>query len=72
MKQSGHLNPSAETRTGCPVTSKYRRTLQTSMVVWVDNNNCMAFLKSNVAMLKLKELLVNIQLDDIYVKAKMQ
>ena len=23
MKQSEHLNPSEETRTGCPVTSKY-------------------------------------------------
>ena len=23
MKQSGHLNPSQETGTGCPVTSKY-------------------------------------------------
>ena len=23
MKQSGHLNPSEETGTGCPVTSKY-------------------------------------------------
>ena len=27
MKQSGHLNPSEETGTGCPVTSKYGRTL---------------------------------------------
>ena len=26
MKRSGHLNPSEETRTGCPVTSKYGRT----------------------------------------------
>ena len=26
MKQSGHLNPSEETRTGCRVTSKYGRT----------------------------------------------
>ena len=26
MKQSEHLNPSEETRTGCPVTSKYGRT----------------------------------------------
>ena len=26
MKQSGHLNPSEETETGCPVTSKYGRT----------------------------------------------
>ena len=26
MKQSGHLNPSEETGTGCPVTSKYGRT----------------------------------------------
>ena len=26
MKQSGHLNPSEETRTGCPATSKYGRT----------------------------------------------
>ena len=26
MKQSGHLKSSEETRTGCPVTSKYRRT----------------------------------------------
>ena len=26
MKQSGHLNPSEETVTGCPVTSKYGRT----------------------------------------------
>ena len=26
MKQYGHLNPSDETRTGCPVTSKYGRT----------------------------------------------
>ena len=25
MKQSGHLNPSEETGTGCPVTSKYGR-----------------------------------------------
>ena len=27
MKQSGHLNPSEKTGTGCPVTSKYGRTL---------------------------------------------
>ena len=27
MKQSGHLNPSDETGTGCPVTSKYGKTL---------------------------------------------
>ena len=26
MKQTGHLNPSEETGTGCPVTSKYGRT----------------------------------------------
>ena len=26
MKPSGHLNPSEETGTGCPVTSKYGRT----------------------------------------------
>ena len=26
MKQAGHLNPSEETGTGCPVTSKYGRT----------------------------------------------
>ena len=26
MKQSGHLNPSEEIGTGCPVTSKYGRT----------------------------------------------
>ena len=26
MKPSGHLNPSEETGTGCPVTSKYERT----------------------------------------------
>ena len=26
MKQSGHLNHSEETETGCPVTSKYGRT----------------------------------------------
>ena len=26
MKQFGHLNPSEETETGCPVTSKYGRT----------------------------------------------
>ena len=26
MKQSGHLYPSEETGTGCPVTSKYERT----------------------------------------------
>ena len=26
MKQSGHLNPSEETGTECPVTSKYGRT----------------------------------------------
>ena len=25
MKQSGYLNPSEETGTGCPVTSKYGR-----------------------------------------------
>ena len=25
MKQSGHLNPSEETGTGCPVTSRYGR-----------------------------------------------
>ena len=26
MNQAGHLNPSEETGTGCPVTSKYGRT----------------------------------------------
>ena len=26
MKQSGHVNPSEETGTGCPVISKYGRT----------------------------------------------
>ena len=26
MKQSGHLHPSEETGTGCPITSKYGRT----------------------------------------------
>ena len=26
MKPSGHLNPSEETGTGCPVTSRYGRT----------------------------------------------
>ena len=26
MKQSGHVNPSEETGTGCPVTSKYGKT----------------------------------------------
>ena len=26
MKQSGHLNPSEETGTGCPITSKHGRT----------------------------------------------
>ena len=26
MKQSGHLNPSEKTATGCPITSKYGRT----------------------------------------------
>ena len=26
MKQSGHLNPSEDTGTGCPVTSNYGRT----------------------------------------------
>ena len=39
MKQPGHLNPSEETGTGCPVTSKYGRTPPTSMEMWVDNNN---------------------------------
>ena len=38
MKQSGHLNPSEETGTGCPVTSKYGRT-PPNIEVWVDNNN---------------------------------
>ena len=33
------LNPSEETGTGCPVTSKYRRTPPKNMEVWVDNNN---------------------------------
>ena len=39
MKQSGHLNPSEETGTGCPVTSKYGRTPLNMHGVWVDNNN---------------------------------
>ena len=39
MKQSSHLNPSEETGSGSHVTSKYGRTPQTSMDVWVDNNN---------------------------------
>ena len=39
MKQSGHLNPSEKTGTGCPVTSKYGRRAPNKKEVWVDNNN---------------------------------
>ena len=35
-----------------------------------DSNNCITFLKSNVALLTPDELLVNAQLDEIYVKPK--
>ena len=38
MKQSGHLNPSEETGTGCPSRQSMEGHLQTSMKVW-DNNN---------------------------------
>ena len=39
MKQSEHLNPSEETGTGCPSLQSMEGHLQTSMEVWVDNNN---------------------------------
>ena len=39
MKQSGHLNPSEETGTGCPLLQSMEGHLQTSMEVWVDNKN---------------------------------
>ena len=39
MKQSGHLNPSEETVTACPQLQSNEGHLQTSMDVWVDNNN---------------------------------
>ena len=39
MKQSGHLNHSEETRTGCPALQSMEGHLQASMEVWVDNNN---------------------------------
>ena len=39
MKQSGHLIPSEETGTGCPSLQSMEEHLQTSMKVWVDNNN---------------------------------
>ena len=32
MKLTKHLNPSEETRTGCPVTSKYGRTPPNKMI----------------------------------------
>ena len=38
MKESGHLNPSEETGTGCPLLQSMEGHLQTSMEVWVDNN----------------------------------
>ena len=37
-----------------------------------DNRNCVTFLQSKAAMLKPSELLINIQLDEIYVKPKLQ
>ena len=38
MKPARHFNPSEETGTRCPVTSKYGSDLQTSMEVWIHNN----------------------------------
>ena len=37
-----------------------------------DNRNCVTFLQSKAAMLKPSELLINIQLNEIYVKPKLQ
>ena len=37
-----------------------------------DNSNCITFLQSKVVMLKPSELLINIQLYESYVKAKLQ
>ena len=37
-----------------------------------DNSNCVTFLQSKAAMLKPSEHLINIQLDEIYVKPKIQ
>ena len=37
-----------------------------------DNSNCITFLQSKAAMLKPSELLINIQLYESYVKAKLQ
>ena len=37
-----------------------------------DNSNCVTFLQSKAAMQKHSELLINIQLDEIYVKPKQQ
>ena len=39
MKQSGHLNPSEKTGTGCPSLQNMEEHHQTRMEVWVDNNN---------------------------------
>ena len=39
MKQSGHLDTSEKTGTGCPLLQSMEGDLQISMEVWVDNNN---------------------------------
>ena len=39
MKQSGHLNPCEEPELDVPSLRSMKGHLQTSMEVWVDNNN---------------------------------
>ena len=39
MKQSGHLNPGKEPEQDAPSFPSMEGRLQTSMEVWVDNNN---------------------------------
>ena len=55
MKQSGHLNPSEETGTGCPPSLQTMEGhLQTSMEVCVDNNKAAG--RDDVLVEQLKHL----------------
>ena len=54
MKQSGHLNPSEETGTGCPAIQSMEGHLQTSMEVWFNNNDIEFYISRGLVCVKVE------------------